>query len=82
MTVDSKVADRRAYASTDVPTATMGCGDLSNLFLGLWGAGFVIEINPFDPSGFKAGIIQARVIVTCDVCVLHPSSFVVASSIT
>jgi hypothetical protein len=48
----------------------------------IWGAGFVVEINPYDPTGFKSGQIQARIIVSCDVAVLQPSGFVVASSIT
>ncbi len=77
-----QVADRQAYVSTDVPTATMICGDWGLIYLGIWGQGFVLEVNPFDPAGFKAGLIQARMLVTCDVAVLHPSAFVVASSIT
>jgi hypothetical protein len=60
----------------------MICGDWSLLYLGIWGQGFVLEINPYDPSGFKAGLIQGRMIVSCDVAVLHPTAFVVASSIT
>ena len=79
---NDRVADRRAYVSTDVPAATMICGDWSNVYIGLWGPGLVVEINPFDPSGFKAGTIQARLIVSCDVCALHPGSFVKAESIT
>lgn len=77
-----QVADRRAYVSTDVPPATMICGDWSLVYLGIWGEGFVLEINPFDPSGFRTGTIQARMLVTCDAAVLHPSGFVVANSIT
>jgi HK97 family phage major capsid protein len=77
-----KVADRPAYVSTDMPAATMIAGDWSLIWLGLWGPGFVVEVNPFDPAGFKSGMIQARIIVRCDVAVLHPSAFVVASSIT
>jgi len=41
-----------------------------------------LELNPFDTTGFKSGIIQARVLVSCDNAVLHPAGFVVASSIT
>lgn len=77
-----QVADRRAFVSSDVPTATMICGDWSLIYLGICGQGFVLEVNPFDPTGFKAGTIQARMLVTCDIAVLHPSAFVVASSIT
>jgi hypothetical protein len=77
-----QIADRPAYVSTDVPSATMICGDFSLVYLGFWGAGLFLEINPNDPTGFKSGIIQARVLVSCDVAVLHPSAFIVASSIT
>lgn len=76
------VADRPAFVSTDVPTATMIEGDFSDVFLGIWGAGFVLEVNPYDPTAFKAGGYQARVLVSCDVAVMHPEGFVVASSIT
>ena len=77
-----QVADRQAYVSTDVPTATMICGAWALIYLGIWGQGFVLEVNPFDPAGFKAGLVQARMLFMCDVAVLHPSAFVVASSIT
>ena len=77
-----KVADRRAYVSIDVPTATMVCGDWSLIYLGIWGTGVTLEINPCDHAGFKAGLIQARMLISCDVAVLHPSSFIVATSIT
>jgi len=79
---NDRVADRPARVSTDVPTAVMICGDWSLIYLGIWGQGFVLEINPFDPSGFKAGLIQGRVLVSCDIAVLQPAGFVVASSIT
>ena len=77
-----RVAARPAYASTDVPSATMISGDFANIFLGIWGAGFILEINPYDPTHFKTGVIQARVIVSADVAIPHPSAFVVASPIT
>jgi len=77
-----QVADRQAFVSTDVPTATMLCGDFSLIYLGIWGAGLVLEINPYEQTNFRAGIIQARVLLSCDVAVLHPSSVIVASSIT
>ncbi len=77
-----QVADRPARVSTDMPTATMICGDFSLIYVGIWGAGFLLEVNPFEQALFRTGIIQARVLVSCDVAVLHPSSFIVASSIT
>jgi len=77
-----RVADRPAMVSTDVPAATMICGDFANAYLGIWGLGFVVEINPYDPSGFKAGTIHARIIASCDVALLQPGAFDVATSIT
>ena len=77
-----EVADRRAYVTTDMPAATMLCGDFSLVVLGIWGQGFQLEVNPYDPTGFKAGTIQGRMIVSCDVACLHPSSFIKSESIT
>jgi HK97 family phage major capsid protein len=79
---DGKVADRRAFVTTDLPASTMVAGDWTSVYFGLWGPGFVVEINPYDSAGFKTGTIRARIVVSCDVAVLHPSAFVVASSIT
>ncbi|MCC7203117.1 MAG: phage major capsid protein [Nitrospirae bacterium] len=76
------VASRPAYASTDVPTATMICGAWPYIYLGIWGNGFVVEINPYDNTGFKTGMIQARLLLSMDVSVLHPAAFCVATSIT
>jgi hypothetical protein len=77
-----QVADRAAYVTTDMPAATMICGDYGNVYVGIWGEAFVLEINPFDPTNFRAGVIQARVLLSCDVAVLYPAGFAVASSIT
>jgi hypothetical protein len=76
------VASRRALVSSDVPAATLICGAWSDAILALWGDGFVFELNPFDPTGFKTGTIQARLVVSCDVAIAHPSAWCVASSIT
>lgn len=75
------VADRPAYVSTIVPTATMVAGVWSELVVGFW-SGIEVELNPFDPDGFKAGTIQARVMVTMDTAVLHPAAFSVARAVT
>jgi HK97 family phage major capsid protein len=77
---DERVAARPAFVSTDVPTAVMVAGDFSLLLLNLWGNGFQVEIDP--TTGFKTGVISARILVSCDVVVLQPTGYVVASSIT
>lgn len=79
---NDQVASRPAYVSTDIPTATMICGAWEAIYFGVWGSGFVVEINPYEASAFKVGTIQARVLVSCDVAVLHPAAFNVATSIT
>jgi HK97 family phage major capsid protein len=77
-----RVADRPAHVSTTVPAATMICGAFSQIYLGFWGSGLEVEIDPRDPVLFKVGVIRARLIASLDVAVLHPSAFSVASSIT
>jgi HK97 family phage major capsid protein len=79
---DDKVASRPARVSTDVPAATLIAGAFEAVYLGIWGDGITVEINPHDPDGFKSGVIRARVLVSCDVAVVHPGAFVVATSIT
>jgi hypothetical protein len=76
------MASRPAYASTDVPTATLICGAWPSVYLGVWGQGFVLEINPHDPVGFKKGTISARILLSLDVATLHPAAFCKAESIT
>ena len=79
---DDKVASRPGFVTTDMPASTMICGAWPLVWLGIWGNGFIIEINPYDSSGFKAGTIQVRILVSLDVAVLHPSAFCKAESIT
>ena len=46
------------------------------------GAGWALEINPFDPTGFKQGVIQARMILTADAGVMRASAFIKSTTIT
>jgi HK97 family phage major capsid protein len=68
------VADRPAYVSTNMPAATMVAGDWSNIFVGIWGEAFEIQINNFDPAGFRRGTIQARIILSCPFKITSASS--------
>jgi HK97 family phage major capsid protein len=77
---DGRIAGAPGYVSTDVPTATMIAGDWSNVVLGLWGPGFEFAVDP--TAGFKAGIIAARVLVSCDVGVRVPAAMNAATSIS
>jgi hypothetical protein len=38
-----------------MPAATMLCGDYGNVYVGIWGAGFVVEVNPYDPGELQGG---------------------------
>ncbi len=79
---NDRVASRPAYVTTDMPTATMVCGAWPHIYLGIWGSGFVVEINPYDSTGFKTGTIQARILISMDIAVLNRDAFCKATSIT
>lgn len=79
---NDRVASRPAFVSTDIPSATLICGAWEAVYMGIWGEGFIVEINPFEASNFKVGTIQARVLVSCDVAILHAAAFNVATAIT
>jgi HK97 family phage major capsid protein len=77
-----KVADRAAFVSTDVPTATLIAGDWSQALLLLWGSGIELDFNAFDPTFFKQGIVQARVMISCDTLFPTPAAFTVAEGVS
>jgi len=79
---NNQVSGRPAAVSSDVPSGTLICGPWNVVYIGIWGRGFVLEVNPYDPTGFKAGLIQARMILSLDVAVRAPGAFVIASSVT
>ncbi|MGH2360425.1 MAG: phage major capsid protein [bacterium] len=79
---NDRVASRPAFVSTDCPSSTMICGAWPLIWVGIWGPGFVVEINPLNPTHFKTGVIEARILVGVDVAVLLPAAFVKAESIT
>ncbi len=79
---EDRIASRPGFVTTDMPAATMIAGVWSEVLVGIWGPGFQVELNPYDPTSFKAGVIEARLLVTCDVAVLYPAAFTIASSIT
>ncbi len=76
-----KMASRPAYVTTYLPVGTLVCGAWSELFLGLWGSCLEFMVNS-DPTGFKTGTIQARVLVSCDTAIMQPAAFSVATSVT
>jgi HK97 family phage major capsid protein len=79
---NNAIASCPAFATTLMPSATLLCGPFSMCYLGLWG-GIQVESNPYDTALFKSGIVQWRVMVSCDVGLgCDPAAFTVASSIT
>ena len=77
-----KIANCAAHATTLMPSATMLCGPMSGITLGLW-QNITLEVNPFHSDLFKRGAIQVRVLVSLDTAVTVPASaFTRISSIT
>ena len=74
------VAGKRAAVTTDMPSATLICGDFSQCVLGLWSDGIQVAVNPFDT--FNTGVVSMRAMVLADVAVLHAGAFCAATSIT
>ena len=72
---------RSAYVSIDAPASTVICGPWSDLALAMWGMPY-LEINRNDPAGFKAGTVEARIFIDCDVGLLHPGAWSKVSNLT
>ncbi len=77
---DNMVAGKPAYVSTNVGTDTIIAGDFSQMAVLLWGGGLLVETNPYEK--FQAGIVALRVIADCNVAVLQPGAFSIATSVS
>jgi len=78
---DDRVASCPAFATTDMPSATLLSGPMGEVFFGLWGAGMSVEVNPF--ADFKAGIVAIRVVVSCDLALgCAPTSFTKSTAVS
>ncbi len=75
-----QIAGRSGYVANYASASTMICGPWNDCILAIWGAP-TIEINPYDPAGFKAGTFEARILIDCDVAIVHPAAWTVHSSI-
>lgn len=72
----------RAVSSEVVPTATMVAGDWrTGAVLHVMGPALV-EANAYEPTKFKAGITEVRVLATINVVILQAGAFVKLESIT
>lgn len=78
---DGGILGRPAHATRNAPSGALICGDFGASVIGIWGPAAVrVEINPFQ--NFAAGLLSARVILSCDLGFPHPAAFNVASSVT
>jgi hypothetical protein len=66
--------------SGNVPAAHLFCGDFSQAWLFMWGAGIQLELNPF--ANFAADIVGMKVVWHADVAVVQPAAFHVSTGIT
>lgn len=79
----NEIASCPAFATTVMPTATLLCGPMAEVFLGLWGGGMSVEVNPYDPTLFKSGIVQIRVVISVDLALgCAPSAFTKATGVS
>ena len=78
---DGGILGRPAHATKNAPASTLVCGDFSQAVMGMWGPPALrLEINPYQD--FKAGLLAARVVLSCDFAFPQPGAFSVASSVT
>lgn len=75
------LAGRQAHVASYSPASTMIAGPWNDCVLAMWGVP-VLEVNPNDPEGFKAGVFEAKIVVDCDVGLLHPAAWTVHSTIS
>lgn len=87
MTGPGELAGYRAEATASVPTnlgagtneAAVVFGAWQDLILGYWGDSYSILVNPYASDAYRRGNVQVRVMVSADVAVRHPESFVKGS---
>lgn len=77
---EGQLAGCLAMSSTQMPAATLLAGDWSRMMLLEWGAGVMIDANPY--ANFPAGITGYRAILMCDVVLESISAFSVATSVS
>lgn len=76
-----QIAGRRAHVASYAPTSSIIAGPWNDCILAMWGTP-TLEINPYDANDYKAGIIQARIFVDCDVAVAHPAAWSVHNTVS
>jgi HK97 family phage major capsid protein len=77
---DGTVEGCRAISSASMPSASAILGDWSSVQIVEFAGGLVLEVDPF--SAFSSGLVSIRLLLDCDVLVLRPAAFSVATGIT
>jgi HK97 family phage major capsid protein len=80
------VAGCPAFASTEMPSGSLICGPMNQVWLGMWG-GLIVESNPYGDRNnlnfFRQGLVMWRVVLAVDVGLSCPAAaFTLASSVT
>ena len=66
---------------TGTGLATLLYGDVSSVFVGMWGQGVEVLVNPYAQDAYARGNVQVRVVCTCDVALRHPEQWAVVRDI-
>jgi hypothetical protein len=69
---DGRVAGIPAVATALCTADALVLGDWSRCFVGLWGQGITLAVNPFE--GFDRGTVALRLMLDFDVCLPAPGS--------
>ena len=70
-----------ATKGTGTGLATLLYGDVSSVFVGMWGQGVEVLVNPYAQDAYARGNVQVRVVCTCDVALRHPEQWAVIRDI-
>lgn len=66
---------------TGTGLSTLLFGDVSSVFVGMFGSGIEILVNPYGQDAYSRGNVQVRVICTCDVALRHPAQWAAITDI-
>jgi len=79
-TTGEQMAGRNAFVGTYVPDGCIVGGPWPDLLVAIWGSP-VLELNPFENTDFRTGMIQARMFIDCDLALGHPAAWSVHTAV-
>ncbi|MCA9181104.1 MAG: phage major capsid protein [Planctomycetales bacterium] len=77
---DGRVAGVRAIATRAAPANSLILGDWSRIWIGEWGQGLEIQVNPF--TNFPAGITGIRCFYSVDIGVTQGGAFSASTNVS